>query len=498
MRPAVIGAAVALLVTGAAVAIVEPFGDDGIEPTGETVEVRAWVETHQQDVFPLFRGELWAFCMEPLPGSEGAVEYHGTGEPCSVPGPTLRVDQGDRVRVHFENPHDFPHTIHWHGQTVPYREDGVPGVTQDTVTTGEDHTYEFLAEREGTLLYHCHVDTKHHVLMGLYGAFIVESQDPVDVVEDVDVERTLMLGHGNQTHQFAPLGDGHAHGHGGGHDGDGGGHQSGTPGEQNDAFTPELDLFTINGRSYPLTLEDEGAHVDVEEGDRVRIRFANPGFRTETMHLHGHDMLVTHKDGLPLGPEARFEADTLRIAPGERYDVVVEANNPGSWVLHTHVSGHVTNSGQYPGGMLTRMVYDGFENVSLAAEAPGGMPPVPGFHRGDHGGPVQELAIDGNLSGADHTATGSIPVYSERAARMELTLTLDATTPADEIEATVSTPRGEDLATLTANGMEPEAQATAENLPARGPYEVDLQGQGAGATYQVEAKVVYPVYEIGG
>jgi plastocyanin len=505
MRLAVLAVG-ALVVAGATIAFVaddplsgSPLSSDEVEPTGDVVEVRAWVQNHNQDVFPLYKGTFWAFCMEPMEGSEDAVVYQETGQPCSVPGPTLRVDQGDRVRVTFENPHQFPHTIHWHGQTVPNGADGVPGVNQDTVETNESFTYEFLAEREGSLMYHCHVDTQHHVQMGLYGAFIVEPQDPVDAVDEVDVERTLIMSQGNLTHNFAGAGaHDHSHGAGGGHGG-GGGHQdhnSGSPGQQNSPFDRAFDLHMINGRSFPLTLEDESTHVDVQEGDLVRLRLYNAGFRTESMHLHGHDMLVTHKDGLALSESARYEADTLRLAPGERYDVLVRADNPGRWVMHTHVSDHVANNGQYPGGMLTHLIYDGFENMTLESEAPGGLPPVEGFSVGPHGGPLHETTMTGNLTGSSYEESKFLPVYSERASHANLTLSLDETSPADEVTATVVSPSGEELGSVTATGMETTADVQVDDLPERGEYDVRFEGQGADASFDLDVSVVYPIYEV--
>lgn len=76
------------------------------------------------------------------------------------------------------------------------------------------------------------------------------------------------------------------------------------------------------------------------------------------MHIHGHSMLVTHRDGYELS--APFRVDTLGIMPGERYDVLVEADNPGFWVFHDHVGLSVMNDDQAPGGMFTMIGYQGF------------------------------------------------------------------------------------------------------------------------------------------
>ena len=89
----------------------------------------------------------------------------------------------------------------------------------------------------------------------------------------------------------------------------------------------------------------------------VRIRFIGAGGGVHYMHSHGHDMLVTHKDGTPL-PNPYY-VDTLAVGPGERYDVIMEMNNPGRFIFHDHVDTHVTNAGKYPGGPITVIEYDG-------------------------------------------------------------------------------------------------------------------------------------------
>lgn len=475
-----------------------PAESSEVTPTGRTVELDAWAENVEQELWRGFTGKFWAFCFEPRPGSEDAVEYVRPGEKCSVPGPTIRVDQGDRVVVNFRNPHDFPHTIHWHGQLVPNDADGVPGVTQDTVTPGNEYRYEFLAKREGSLMYHCHVDTQHHVFMGLYGAFIVEPQDKSHEPE-VDRDVYLMLSHANRTMMDAKAG-GH-HGGTSGMDHGGGGMSSGEPGKQNGAFDPEFDVYMINGRSFPLTVEDPASFVKVREGERVRMRLANIGYLAETMHLHGHDMLVTHKDGLPL-PDPYY-VDTLPILPGERYDVVIEANNPGKWVFHTHYPTHVSNDHQYPGGMLTQFVYEGHEDQKFQAELPGGQP---GGGMGGHEGmagmgmndapPEMEMFTyrqreEGNVTAVDYRERFTFPVESTYANRLTINATLTQATQVDELTLTLRSAQGEVLSERTLSAAAPAATLEVDEFPDVGDYVVELSGRGVGASFRIEIAVEY-------
>ncbi len=107
----------------------------------------------------------------------------------AVPGPLLRVTQGDRVRVTLVNRLPVATTVHWHGLRVPAAVDGVAGITQDAVPPGGSFTYEFLADEAGTFWYHSHQDTGNQIPAGLFGALVV---DPAGGPR-ADVDRTLML-----------------------------------------------------------------------------------------------------------------------------------------------------------------------------------------------------------------------------------------------------------------------------------------------------------------
>ena len=96
-----------------------------------------------------------------------------------LPGPEIRVRQGDRLIVHFKNelPSEYPSTIHWHGIELNNQSDGTP-VTQAPVPTGESYTYDFIVPRGGNFWYHPHVRGAQVVNAGLYGSLIVE--EPVE------------------------------------------------------------------------------------------------------------------------------------------------------------------------------------------------------------------------------------------------------------------------------------------------------------------------------
>src|SRR5688572_4921624 len=282
------------------------FGGDGFdfEPgtkfkeTGRTVHLKATVvDLPGTEPVPGMKANLWAFCFEavdpndaysvnaiqkftPL-GSDVTPAGHEPGS-CSVPGPTLRVKQGDRVKVEFQHSHFHPHTIHWHGQFVPWESDGAPGVTQDSIPSGGSITYEFIAKRAGTLWYHCHVDTQFHVMNGLYGAFIVEPASKKHEPKGVDRDYVMVLSTMNRNSVEAVPGAG-LHGHPPGC-------ASGFQGCENPTSTAgQPDVFLLNGHSYPLTMEQRESLFVLKEGERIRLRIINAGETVEDIHPHGHD-----------------------------------------------------------------------------------------------------------------------------------------------------------------------------------------------------------------
>lgn len=100
------------------------------------------------------------------------------------PGPEIRVRKGERVRVRFFNDLEEPSTVHWHGIRIENAMDGVPGLTQDAVLSGEHFDYDFTAPDAGTYWYHAHNHSWAQVGRGLYGPLIVDESEPVAVIED--------------------------------------------------------------------------------------------------------------------------------------------------------------------------------------------------------------------------------------------------------------------------------------------------------------------------
>ena len=113
-------------------------------------------------------------------------------------------------------------------------------------------------------------------------------------------------------------------------------------------------FFTINGKSYPAT-----PVLKMRVGEKVRFRFigTNNNF-VHPMHIHGGPFTIIETDGNPVPADARLQKDTVDVGPGERYDVIWEARQPGKWLLHCHIPHHTTNDNreEQGGGGLTMII----------------------------------------------------------------------------------------------------------------------------------------------
>ena len=313
----------ALLNTGVAAA---SGPDGGMEYSPPMQDVAAEMDAHHQEGVQAFldnigvEADYWTRPIEPTMDGDVKVfnltassimwetevgnprpgyAYNGT-----IPGPTIRVTEGDRVRVILTNELDHSTSIHWHGLDIPNDQDGVPYLTQDPIQAGTTYTYEFTVPNAGSHMYHSHHNAMEQVVGGLLGAFIVDPLNPRDEPE-YEQDYVFIL---------------------------------------NDSVLG----FTINGRGFPYTQP-----LTAKLGERIRIRFYNEGLMIHPMHLHGMPMRVIAKDGYNL--PAPYLCDTLNIAPGERYDVIVQARAVGAWAFHCHILSHAeSRMGMF--GMVTALV----------------------------------------------------------------------------------------------------------------------------------------------
>ena len=232
----------------------------------------------------------------------------------SFPGRPIRVREGDVLRVDVTNRLPERTTVHWHGVPVPNRMDGVPGLTQQPIANGETFSYRYRAEPAGTYFYHSHVGLQFD--RGLYGPLIIEETDP-----HVEYDREYVVMFDDYLPRTPqPLSESGGSS-GGGMMGGG----SGDGGMMGDRRPPYAGLLA-NGR-----LPADPPRFEVREGERVRLRFVNASSATVFgVRTAGHRMTITHADGRPVEPTT---VNSFVFGSGERYDAVVEADNPGVWEI---------------------------------------------------------------------------------------------------------------------------------------------------------------------
>ena len=166
-----------------------------------------------------------------------ALGYNGTW-----PAPRIEVIEGDTVRAIFKNNLEESTGVHFHGQRLPNKMDGVPHITQDPIEPGASFTYEFVARTPGSHMYHSHHNATDQVGRGLLGAFIVQPKDPA-----ARYDRKFGI-----TQDIVWI--------------------------SNDS----LGGFTINGRGFPAT-----SPILATVGEKIAVRFMNEGSMIHPMHLHG-------------------------------------------------------------------------------------------------------------------------------------------------------------------------------------------------------------------
>jgi FtsP/CotA-like multicopper oxidase with cupredoxin domain len=255
---------------------------------------------------------------------DGAKEFHLVAEPVkrrlipgremevwgyngSCPGPTIEVNQGDRVRIVLQNRLPEATTIHWHGLEIPVGMDGMPYISQKPVAPGGTFVYEFTLHQAGTFFYHAHGAMQE--MMGMIGLFVIHPQPAwtprVDHDFGIILQEWAILPNNNVPN----------------------------------TASMEFNWLTFNGKAAPDTTP-----LLVRQGSRVRIRLVNLGMDHHPIHLHGNTFFVT---GTEAGrqPEARWGPEnTVLVGVAQARDIEFEAKYLGDWMLHCHLPHHMMNS----------------------------------------------------------------------------------------------------------------------------------------------------------
>jgi hypothetical protein len=283
----------------ASVPVVTPDVPDlPYEMDGEVKVFHLVAEPVKQEILPGRVLDLWG--------------YNG-----SAPGPTIQVNQGDRVRVIFDNHLPEASSIHWHGFEIPEAMDGVPGIGQKPVPPGGRFIYEFTLHQEGTFFYHSHMAMQE--MLGMLGAFIIHPKQAY--APAVASDHIILL----QEYAVLP--------------------NNTVP----NTMSMEYNWLTFNGKVGPASTP-----IMVRQGDRVRIRIINLGMDHHPIHLHGYTFWITGNEGARL-PEAQWmRRNTVLVGVAQAQDIEFNAIYPGSWMLHCHLPHHMMNQMSSNVGQMTR------------------------------------------------------------------------------------------------------------------------------------------------
>ena len=263
-------------------------GDLSFERDGEVKVFHLVAEPVKRTIVPWKTLDVWG--------------YNG-----SCPGPTIQVQQGDRVRIIFENRLPESTSMHWHGLEVPIEQDGVPWISQKPTAPGEKFTYEFTVHQEGTFFYHAHSAMQE--MMGLIGFFIAHPKEEFSPRVDHDYGVVLQ--------EWAVL-------------------PSNT---LPNTASMEFNWLTFNGVSAPLTTP-----LIARLGSRVRLRFVNLGMDHHPIHLHGNQFVITGTEGGRAPQSTWYPTNTVLVGVAQAKVVEFDAKYPGDWMIHCHLPHHMMNS----------------------------------------------------------------------------------------------------------------------------------------------------------
>ena len=224
----------------------------------------------------------------------------------SIPGPTIEIMQGDRVRIMVDNHLPEPTSMHWHGFEIPIAMDGMPGISQPMIPPGGRFVYEFTLHQAGTFFYHSHAPMQS--MMGMLGLFIMHPREPFSPRVDKDYGLVLQ--------EWALLPN------------------NTVP----NTMSMEFNWLTMNGKAAPATTP-----LLARLGDRVRIRLVNIGMDHHPIHLHGNTFYVTGTEAGRVPEAAWTPANTVLVGVAQARDIEFEANNPGDWMFHCHMPHHMMN-----------------------------------------------------------------------------------------------------------------------------------------------------------
>ena len=271
----------------------------------------------------------------------------------SVPGPLVRLKEGEAVTLHVANYLAQDTSIHWHGLLLPFQFDGVPGVSFPGIKPGETFVYELPALRQsGTYWWHSHSDLQEQA--GHYGPIIIDPAGPDPVQADRDY--VLLLSEFSPLHPhtiMAKLKKGEEYFN-----------------RQKTSWTDDYrlsgsdrrmwagmrmmptDIADVTGSTYTYLINGHAPEDSLEylfsPGERVRLRIINGSAMSFfNIRIPGVRMSVVQADGKNVRP---IEVDEFQIGTAETYDIVVDPTAEA----HTIVAEAMDRSGMAVATLASR------------------------------------------------------------------------------------------------------------------------------------------------
>lgn len=278
---------------------------------------------------------------ETYPGSTvHCLTYNG-----KVPGPAIRITEGDAVQIILHNQLKVPTSLHFHGLILPHSVDGLPKAGAGIVEPGGTYAFQFIPKQPGTYWYHPQVIHANQKQLGMYGALIVESRTRKPVDQDVAIVLSELV--------KVPTTGGAAAAKSGDGDGSTGGANFNAIALTNGPIPPANAKYDylMNGKSAPAI-----APIQFRAGSRVLLRVVNACGTPVPLHLSGHRFIVmSHEGSDKLEPQ--ILRDTITLNPSDRKELEIMADNPGVWSLSSELAHQVTRNGKFPGGMACVIKY---------------------------------------------------------------------------------------------------------------------------------------------
>ncbi len=289
--------------------------------------VPAWARgaslTHARQGFGEVSGERIALKIDRHHVSVGGRKGHAIAVNGSVPGPLLRLREGQDLRIDVTNRLDEDSSIHWHGLLLPFQFDGVPGVSFPGIKPGQTFTYEFPIRQSGTYWWHSHSGLQEQA--GHYGPIVIESATPdprydrdyvvllseFSAMHPHEIARKLKVGEHYFNYQMQTATDGDM------------------PVDERLTWGAmrmnPRDISDVTGSTYTFLVNGHGPMDNLEylfaPGERVRLRVINGSAMTFfNVRIPGVPMTVIAADGMDVAP---VEVDEFHIGTAETYDVIV-------------------------------------------------------------------------------------------------------------------------------------------------------------------------------